>query len=63
MTLDTSPNIAPIHVADDLVFDFDIYNDGRINQDVQGSYATALAGAPDIFWTRLNGRTLDHQVV
>lgn len=46
---------APDHIPADLVFDFDIYADPRINQDVQGSYAAALADAPDIFWTRLNG--------
>lgn len=46
---------APEHIPDDLVFDFDIYADPRIHQDVQGSYAAALADAPDIFWTRLNG--------
>lgn len=45
----------PEHIPDDLVFDFDIYADPRIHQDVQGSYAAALADAPDIFWTRLNG--------
>ncbi len=55
MTLDTSLTVAPIHVPDHLIFDFDIYNDGRVNQDVQGSYAVALADAPDIFWTRHNG--------
>lgn len=45
----------PEHIPADLVFDFDIYADPRIHQDVQGSYAAALADAPDIFWTRLNG--------
>lgn len=46
---------APPHVAAHLVFDFDIYADPRIGEDVQGTYAAALADAPDIFWTRLNG--------
>ncbi len=46
---------APPHVASHLVFDFDIYNDPRIDQDVQGTYAAALADAPEIFWTRFNG--------
>jgi cytochrome P450 len=46
---------APSHVAPHLIFDFDIYADPRIDEDVQGSYATALETAPDIFWTRLNG--------
>lgn len=45
----------PPHIPAHLVFDFDIYNDPRIDEDVQGSYAAALDEAPDIFWTRLNG--------
>lgn len=45
----------PSHIPEELVFDFDIYSDPRISEDVQGSYAEALADAPDIFWTRLNG--------
>ena len=51
--LATAP--VPPHVPAHLVFDFDIYADPRIAEDVQGSYAAALADAPDIFWTRLNG--------
>jgi cytochrome P450 len=49
------PPVIPDHVPPHLVFPFDIYNDQRINQDVQGSYVEALAEAPDIFWTPLNG--------
>lgn len=45
----------PPQVPDHLIFDFDIYQDPRINEDVQGSYAIALENAPDIFWTRKNG--------
>jgi cytochrome P450 len=45
----------PQHVPPHLVFDFDIYGDPRISQDVQGSYAAALEHAPDIFWTPQNG--------
>lgn len=45
----------PKHVPPHLVFDFDIYGDGRINEDVQGSYAAVMAQAPDIFWTPRNG--------
>ncbi|WP_422059665.1 cytochrome P450 [Sphingopyxis sp.] len=45
------PDYIPAH----LVFDFDIYGDPRIGEDVQGTYAAALEDAPDIFWTRLNG--------
>lgn len=48
-------SMTPPHVPAHLVFDFDIYSDPRIDQDVQGSYAAALADAPAIFWTRLNG--------
>ena len=55
----TAPQLAPApvpsHVPAHLVFDFDIYADPRIGEDVQGSYAAALSAAPDIFWTRLNG--------
>jgi cytochrome P450 len=45
----------PPHIPAHLVFDFDIYADPRIGEDVQGSYAAALSDAPDIFWTRRNG--------
>ncbi|WP_428681064.1 cytochrome P450 [Sphingopyxis sp.] len=45
----------PPHIPAHLVFDFDIYADPRIGEDVQGTYSAALADAPDIFWTRLNG--------
>lgn len=51
--MDAAP--VPAHVPEHLVFDFDIYADPRIGEDVQGTYAEALADAPDIFWTRLNG--------
>lgn len=46
---------APPHVPAHLVFDFDIYNDPRVGEDVQGTYAAALENAPDVFWTNLNG--------
>lgn len=45
----------PGHIPSHLVFDFDIYADPRIGEDVQGTYAAALEEAPDIFWTRANG--------
>ena len=51
--LATAP--VPPHIPAHLVFDFDIYADPRIGEDVQGTYAAALSDAPDIFWTRLNG--------
>lgn len=45
------PDYIPAH----LVFDFDIYADSRVGEDVQGDYARTLADAPDIFWTPANG--------
>jgi cytochrome P450 len=45
----------PAHVRPEQVFAFDIYADPRIGDDVQGTYARALADAPDIFWSPLNG--------
>lgn len=51
------PTSAPLpdHVPAHLVFDFDIYADPRIGEDVHGTYAQVLAEAPDIFWTTNNG--------
>jgi cytochrome P450 len=51
----TLADTIPPHVRPDQVFAFDIYADPRITDDVQGSYAAALRGAPDIFWTPHNG--------
>lgn len=45
----------PPHVLPEQVFPFDIYGDPRITDDVQGSYADVLRGAPDVFWSPLNG--------
>lgn len=45
----------PAHVPEALVYDFDIYADPRVNEDVQTSYAQAVEAAPDIFWTDANG--------
>ena len=45
----------PDHVSPSVVFDFDIYNDPRLTEDVQGSYAEVIKDAPDIFWTPRNG--------
>lgn len=50
-----STGFQPAHVPDHLVFDFDIYADNRLTNDIQRSYAEALESAPDIFWTRHNG--------
>lgn len=47
--------VIPPHVKSEQVFEFDIYADPRISDDVQGSYAMALKDAPDIFWSPLNG--------
>jgi cytochrome P450 len=37
------------------VFDFDMYDDARMDDDVQAAYARALRDAPDIFYTPRNG--------
>ena len=55
MTAQSPMTAAPAQVPEHLIFDFDIYGDPRIDEDVQGSYAAALSDAPEIFWTRLNG--------
>lgn len=54
-TAETLARRTPSHVPAHLVFDFDIYRDARVGEDVQGTYAAALETAPDIFWTNLNG--------
>lgn len=51
----TLAHTIPPHVKPEQVFEFDIYADPRISDDVQGSYAEALRNAPDIFWSPLNG--------
>ncbi len=50
-----APNPVPGHVPADRVFDFDIYADPRVTDEVQASYAAAIADAPDIFYTPRNG--------
>lgn len=45
----------PAHIPPHLVFDFDIYADPRVGEDVQASYAAAIDAAPDVFWTPRNG--------
>jgi len=45
----------PDRIPEELVFDFDIYQDERITQDVQQSYTFLHDVAPDIFWTPRNG--------
>lgn len=51
----TLAHTIPPHVLPQQVFEFDIYADPRISDDVQGSYADVLADSPDIFWSPLNG--------
>jgi cytochrome P450 len=45
----------PEHVPADRVFDFDIYGDPRLTEDLHASYATLYGDAPDIFYTPRNG--------
>ncbi len=45
----------PNRIPQDLVFDFDIYHDERVTEDVQKSYMFLHDEAPDIFWTPRNG--------
>lgn len=55
MNAHSTISAVPDHIPEHLVFDFDIYGDPRVSQDVQGSYAAVMADAPDIFWSRLHG--------
>lgn len=45
----------PPHVSPESVFDFDLYCDARLTDDLQASYATLHSEAPDIFFTPRNG--------
>lgn len=45
----------PEHVPADRVFDFDIYSDPRLTEDLHDSYASLHELAPDIFYTPRNG--------
>lgn len=45
----------PAHVTPDRVFDFNIYGDPRLTEDLHDSYATLHRDAPDIFFTPQNG--------
>ena len=51
MTLQGIPN----HVTPNQVFDFDIYRDPRLEDDLHVGYATLHEDAPDVFWTPANG--------
>ena len=46
---------APGHIPDKVVFDFDIYGDDRLTEDLHASYETLHTDAPDVFWTPRNG--------
>jgi len=45
----------PDHVPDHLVFDFDMFEDPRIRDDVQLGYMSLHRDAPDIFWSPRDG--------
>ena len=53
--VESSMAAKPAHVPDHLVFDFDIFHDERIKDDVQLGYMSLHRDAPDIFWTPRNG--------
>ena len=45
----------PDYVASDLIFDFDIYADDRLKDDLHGGFKSLHAVTPDIFYTPRNG--------
>tara|TARA_R110001606_G_scaffold343033_1_gene491581 strand:+ start:247 stop:1455 length:1209 start_codon:yes stop_codon:yes gene_type:complete len=45
----------PDHVPAERIFDFDIYADPRLTEDLHASYATLHDDAPDIFYSPRNG--------
>jgi len=45
----------PAHVTPDRVFDYDMFADPRITEDVHASTSTAVAEAPGVFYTPRNG--------
>jgi len=45
----------PDHVPDHLVFDFDMFEDPRLKDDVQLGYMSLHRDAPDIFWSPHDG--------
>ena len=46
---------APKHIPEDVIFDFDIYGDDRLTEELHESYETLHSDAPDVFWTPRNG--------
>lgn len=51
----TAPFALPEHVAPNLVFDFDIYNDDRLKADLHAGFKSLHDEAPEIFYTPQNG--------
>lgn len=45
----------PKHIPPEMVFDFDIYGDDRLGEDLHETYESLHKDAPDIFWTPRNG--------
>lgn len=43
------------NIPEDVVFDFDIYGDERLTDDLHQSYEALHRDAPDVFWTPRNG--------
>ena len=51
----TNISVKPDHVPDHLVFDFDMFDDPRLKDDVQLGYMSLHRDAPDIFWSPREG--------
>jgi len=51
----TTIAVKPDHVPDHLVFDFDMFDDPRLKDDVQLGYMSLHRDAPDIFWSPRDG--------
>ena len=45
----------PPHVPTDRIFDFDLFHDERLIDDIQLGYMSLHRDAPDVFWTPRNG--------
>ena len=45
----------PEHVPADRVFDYDVWTDARLRDDIQLGMMSLHDDAPDIFWTPRNG--------
>ena len=48
-------SMVPAHVGDDAVFDFDIYSDARLTEDLHRGFKSLHGEAPDIFFTPRHG--------